>query len=177
MKCDLCGKPAVVHETTVKNGVPKEVHLCEDHAAEVGIEAGAHPPINQILTQFVISKSTGTSLPARAVRKACPRCGLSFAQLRQKGLVGCPQCYRTFERHLTAIVERAHNGGTHHVGRAPRRAGVTIDRQRQVQQLLKELDAAVASEQYERAATLRDRINTLKAESVTGQRAAGDEPR
>src|SRR5690606_474116 len=37
MKCDLCNRPAVVHEVTVKSGVKKEVHLCEVHAREAGI--------------------------------------------------------------------------------------------------------------------------------------------
>ena len=39
-KCDLCDKPAVVHEVTVKNGVKKEMHLCEEHADAAGIDPG-----------------------------------------------------------------------------------------------------------------------------------------
>ena len=161
MKCDLCNNPAVVHEVTVKGGVKKEVHLCEGHAREAGINVpGPPPPLNQLLTQFVISKS-GTKV--KAVRKACRTCRLSFARFRQTGVVGCPDCYEVFERYLTPVIERAQNGASHHVGKTPKRAGVSIDRQLQIQHLLKELNDAVSAEQYERAATLRDRLESLRS--------------
>ena len=56
MKCDLCDKEAVVHEVTIKNGKKTEVHLCAEHAQAAGIALPGHQPINELLTQFVISK-------------------------------------------------------------------------------------------------------------------------
>ena len=55
MKCDLCENPAVVHEVTVKNGVKKEVHLCQEHAEAAGVAMPTQQPINQLLTHFVMS--------------------------------------------------------------------------------------------------------------------------
>jgi len=173
MKCDLCNKPAVVHEVTVRSGIKKEVHLCETHAQEAGIMPPGQQPINQLLTQFVISQNLkgpptpgspatpGTPASAKPTNKTCGGCGMSFAQFRQHGRVGCADCYRTFEDELGPLIERAQNGGTHHQGKAPRRAGSTIDRQLLIQKLLKELDHAVAAEQYERAAKLRDRLTSM----------------
>ena len=158
MKCDLCNKPAVVHEVTVRSGIKKEVHLCETHAREAGIVMPGQQPINQLLTQFVISQA---GKPARTATKACSGCGLSFAQFRQTGRVGCAECYQSFEVELSPLIERAQNGGTHHTGKAPRRAGTSVDRQLLIQRLVKELDHAVAAEQYERAAQLRDRLNSM----------------
>jgi protein arginine kinase activator len=158
MKCDLCNKPAVVHEVTVRSGIKKEVHLCEAHAREAGITMPGQQPINQLLTQFVISQS---GKPAKAVVKACSGCGLSFAQFKQTGRVGCAECYSAFEAELAPLIERAQNGGSHHTGKAPRRAGTSIDRQLLIQKLMRELDHAVAAEQYERAATLRDRLSSM----------------
>ncbi len=158
MKCDLCNRPAVVHEVTVKSGVKKEVHLCEVHAREAGIVMPGQQPINQILSQFVISHG---SRAVKQAAKACSCCGLTFAQFRQSGRVGCAECYKAFENELSPLIERAQNGGTHHTGKSPRRAGVSLDRQLLIQRLLKELDHAVAAEQYERAAKLRDRLNSL----------------
>jgi protein arginine kinase activator len=163
MKCDLCDNPAVVHEVTVKNGAKKEIHLCKDHAEEAGIAMPAAQ--SPMLTQFVISPSGSRKL--RAVKKTCTGCGLSYARFRQKGVVGCPRCYEVFERHLAPLIERAQNGATNHVGKSPRRAGTSIDRQLLIQQLLRELDDAVAAEQYERAATLRDRLQSLKSKTET----------
>ena len=125
MKCDLCDKPAVVHEVTVRSGIKKEVHLWEAHAKDAGIAVPSTTPINQLLTQFVISQA-GKS--AKLVNKSCPMCGLSFNQFRQVGKVGCAECYKTFEEQLAPLIERAQNGGTHHCGKTPKRSGVSIDR-------------------------------------------------
>jgi protein arginine kinase activator len=174
IKCDLCDKPAVVHEVTIKHGVKKEVHLCQEHANEAGIAMPGHQPINQVLTQYVISKG---EKPKRTARKSCPTCGMSFAEFRQKGVVGCPDCYEAFERQLAPMIERAQNGATSHSGKCPARGGASIDRQLQIQRMIKELEDAVAAEQYERAAELRDRLREMetagpkvKQRGATGQR-------
>ena len=48
-----------------------------------------------------------------------------------------------------------------HVGRVPDQSSELVDLQALRRSLIEELDRAVASEQYERAANLRDRLNTL----------------
>jgi protein arginine kinase activator len=156
-----------VHEVTLKNGVKTEIHLCQDHAQEAGVSMPTHQPINQLLTQFVISQSgKGKSKPkSKAKRKTCRNCGLTFAKFRQSGTLGCSDCYTAFEEHLAPLIERAQNGATHHRGKTPRRAGASVDRQLLVQQLVKELDQAVSAEQYERAAQLRDRLRNLTPEA------------
>ena len=63
------------------------------------------------------------------------------------------------------MIERAHNGGNHHTGKTPNRAGTSIDRQLLIQRLVRELDHAVAAEQYERAAQLRDRLTSMDAQA------------
>lgn len=163
MKCDRCNKPAVVHEVTVRDGIKKELHLCEHHAMEAGIVLPGQQPINQLLSQFVISQTAKPA--AKPVTKSCPGCGLSFAQFRQSGRLGCAECYQTFEKELSGLIERAQNGGTHHTGKSPKRAGTSIDRQLLIQRLVRELDHAVAAEQYERAALLRDRLQSMEIET------------
>lgn len=168
MQCDLCNKPAVVHEVTVKNGVKKEVHLCEEHAAESGFALPMQPPINKLLTQFVISHGShaGAAAPVGKVStRKCPECGLPYNQFRQSGILGCPQCYEAFAQQLAPLIQRAQDGATNHAGRTPRRAGKCIDRQLQRQRLIRELDQAVDTEQYERAAKIRDMLNSLEVET------------
>jgi protein arginine kinase activator len=161
MNCDQCDKPAVVHEVTVKGGVKTEVHLCEDHAAAAGFTIGTQAgPIDQLLTQFVVCNKTEKT--RRSNRMSCRTCGTSFSKFRRTGLLGCPDCYTAFERHLAGMIERAQNGASSHAGKCPRRGGASIDRQLRIQRLFKELEDAVASEQYERAAELRDRLRDLK---------------
>jgi protein arginine kinase activator len=183
-KCDACNRPAVVHEVTVRGGVKKEVHLCEQHAREAGVPLpGGQQPITQLLTQFVITQAgkagsaaapsgeTATPPKPRVAVKACPGCGLSFAQFRQVGRLGCAQCYLAFEQELSSLIERAHGGGSHHSGKTPRRSGASLDRALLIQRLTRELEQAVAAEQYERAAQLRDRLGGLDASTVSGHAA------
>ena len=178
-KCDHCNKPAVVHEVTVRNGMKKEVHLCEVHAREAGIVMPGQQPINQLLTQFVISQSSKTAA-TKTVIKACPGCGLTFAQFRQVGRLGCAQCYSAFEAELSHLIERAQGGGSQHCGKAPHRSGASLDRELLIQRLARELDQAVAAEQYERAAQLRDRLTSLDAPkdagATTARRASVEKP-
>jgi len=166
MKCDYCDMTAVVHEVTVKGGVKKETHLCTRHAKELGIasipkQIDPKQPINQLLTHFVFQQSVKGSPVAR---KACPECGMTWAHFRQGSLLGCPQCYSTFEQQLTPLIERAQHGAVHHVGKSPARVDGTIDLQLERRQLLRQIKEAVAAEQYERAAKLRDRLSSIEAD-------------
>lgn len=165
MNCDHCDKPAVVHEVVIKHGEKKEIHLCEYHAKMAGVDVPGQQPINKVLSNFVMSQgSEGSASGGTAKRrKTCSTCGMSFARFRQEGTLGCADCYETFDEQLGPLIERTQSGATHHVGKVPARAGGTIDRQRVIQQLVKELDEAVAAEQYERAAQLRDRLVTLES--------------
>jgi hypothetical protein len=45
MKCDLCGNPAVVHETQIRHGLILSVNQCEKHAREAGMLSSDNPPI------------------------------------------------------------------------------------------------------------------------------------
>lgn len=162
MTCDKCNKPAVVHEVTIKSGKKAEVHLCTEHAAEAGfVVAQPAGTINQLLKQFVVSQGAGAA--STAPKKTCPECGMLYAQFRKTGTLGCAQCYQAFEDELSPLIERAQNGGTHHIGKRPARvARGGVDRQLEVRRLVRELDRAVAAEQYERAAEIRDRLNMLE---------------
>jgi len=158
MKCDLCESPAVVHELRVKGGVKTEVHLCQEHAAAAGVNMPGKQPIKQLLTQFVICK--GEKRPG--TKKVCRTCGTTLSSFRQSGVLGCADCYDTFEEQLGPLIERAQNGAASHAGKCPTRGGESIDRQLRIQRLFKELEHAVAAEQYERAAELRDRLRDLE---------------
>jgi len=158
MKCDNCNKQATVHLTEIRNGKKIEKHLCEQCAAQnEGLPVKSHTPINELLTNFVLAhsglqKESGT---------ACDSCGISWAEFRQSGLFGCPGDYNIFEKDLTPLLQRAHEGATHHVGKVPTRrggTGVPMKKQLDITKLRKELAKAVEGEDYERAAKLRDQI-------------------
>ncbi len=159
MKCDNCNKTATVHLTEIKSGKKIEKHLCEQCAAQnEGLPVKSHMPINELLTNFVMAHSG----MAKEVGSGCETCGITWAEFRQGGLLGCAQDYQAFEKDLTPLLQRAHEGATHHVGKVPTRkggaGGVPVKRQVDAGKLRKELAKAVEAEDYERAAKLRDQI-------------------
>jgi len=161
-KCDQCDKPATYHSVEIVKGEKIEKHLCDFHAAEEGLTVKPpHQPINELLTNFVKLQS---GMPEQTSDEAvCEECGMSFAEFREHSLLGCGSCYRAFEQQLGPILERAHEGATHHVGKVPRRGGAGDERQAQLARMRKRLDEAVETEDYELAARLRDDITRLEA--------------
>ncbi|MDG2054915.1 MAG: UvrB/UvrC motif-containing protein [Phycisphaerales bacterium] len=159
MKCDKCDKPAVVHEVVIRGGEKRELHLCADHAMKEGIAMPQQQPIDQLLTKFVTSKSDSKH-PSEQL--SCDGCGLPFKEFRKRGILGCPDCYEIFVDQLEPLIMRAQNGACHHTGSIPSQAGASIDRQLSIRRLADELDSAVAAEQYERAAELRDQLDHMK---------------
>lgn len=163
MKCDNCNRQATVHLTEIRAGKKIEKHLCEQCAAQAeGMPAVAagHKPINELLTNFVMQHA-GLQ---KELSVTCEHCGISWAEFRQNGLFWCERDYDVFEKDLAPLLQRAHEGATHHTGKIPVRAGGggTTQRPRRkmvdVERLRKELKRAVEAEDYEAAARLRDQI-------------------
>lgn len=163
-KCDRCDRPAEVHEIDVKKGV--QVHLCRDHAIEAGFQLPDAPPVTKVLSDLAsmqVQISTGSGQRT----SSCPKCGTTFGRFRKTGLLGCPECYETFARQLEPVIARSQNGANAHVGRRPDRDAELADHQALRISILDEIERAVASEQYERAAKLRDRLQSLAGESAS----------
>ncbi len=156
-KCDRCSREASVTEVSVRNGQKIEKHLCEQCAKDEGIQVQQqHAPINELITKFVMTHGEGVVTAVKS--PSCSCCGLTFAEFRQRGLLGCSECYKVFEPQLSPLLERAHEGGMHHCGKTPKRAGLSLDRQQRLMILRKQLSDAIAAEQYEKAANLRDEL-------------------
>jgi protein arginine kinase activator len=169
-RCDHCDKAAVVHELLIKNGGTIEIHLCEEHAAAQGYVLPTHPPVHQLLTKLAMGGTgAGAGTPAakpgaKAKTRTCPNCHRTIVQIKESGLLGCQQCYVTFEESLQTLIERSQAGANFHLGRSPRGHRDAQARHELRSKLVRELDEAVTAEQYERAAKLRDRIHELSAD-------------
>lgn len=158
-KCDQCDSLATHHSVEIVKGQKIEKHLCDKHAGEAGLTIKAvSTPINELLTNFVKLHSG----VAPSSESTCPHCGITFTQFREHSLLGCPDCYESFETTLLPLLERAHEGGTQHMGKVPARAGAGQQRQVQLRQMRKQLAGAVETENYELAARLRDEIQRFE---------------
>ena len=167
MKCENCNNAATVHLTEIKGGKKIEKHLCENCAAQlegIGNAAKGHTPINELLTNFVMAHS-GTAKEQQT--QTCDVCGMTWAEFRTSGVLGCANDYRAFERELAPLIQRAHEGATHHVGKVPTRRGspnLAPRRRVDTDKLKKDLQRAIEGEDYERAAKIRDQIRVAESE-------------
>jgi protein arginine kinase activator len=164
MKCDLCDKEAVVHLTQVVNGEMKEVHLCEEHAVSQGIDLNS--PIS--ITDILMGLSGPQKTIASELSLACPRCGMAREEFRKTGRLGCPDCYKTFMAELTMAIKAMHQSGQH-LGKIPAREGVQTRMKSKVARLQTDLEAAIAREDFEKAAKLRDQIKKCREEGSAGE--------
>ena len=163
MRCDSCGSgDAVVHLTQIVNNQMSTFHLCERCASEKGLESPPEPT-KFSLTDFLAQTGEGdggTSEPAPGQR--CSFCGLAFRNFRESGRLGCPHCYTVFETHLRSLLRRIH-GGTQHLGKVYLPPDPTASETgKRLDVLRSKLQRAVAAEDFERAARLRDEIRTLE---------------
>lgn len=154
MKCEICdGSDATVHFKQICNGKVKEMYVCETCAAENGFDLES--PLS--MPEFLFGPAFQSEQPEQTEEKACPVCGMSGKDFKKRSLLGCPVCYDTFADALMPYL-CAMQKGTRHVGKAP--AGEALDAE--IAAMQKALEQAVAAQDFEEAATLRDRIRDLQ---------------
>jgi protein arginine kinase activator len=98
-----------------------------------------------------------------APAKKCAVCGFSQADFKKTGRLGCSECYATFSDGLGSLLKAMHKG-TEHIGKLPERAQRTMALNQQMRALTENLQRAVADENYESAASLRDQIKQLETD-------------
>lgn len=177
MLCERCGKKeASFHYHENVNGNEKNLHLCADCADEMekkgelgksGVWDGmdvlfgdsmlADPfkSMNSILSGFL----GGTK---NAAEKRCPDCHMTFKEFASSGMAGCPSCYSTYAKELEQTVAKLH-GRTVHNGRVPVRFQAKMDLKNRIESLEAEQQEAIRSENYERAAQIRDELKNLRS--------------
>jgi len=164
MQCQSCGiRPATVHLTRIVDGQVEQAHLCAQCAQESGEIAMLADPA--ALLQSLLANFAGAGGPELQTTQqtVCPTCGFRFGEFRTTGRLGCPDCYEHFRAELEPMLRRLH-GTTEHRGKLPRRRGGAFERDRRLGALRKDLQQAVAREEYEEAARLRDELRRLEAE-------------
>ncbi|HSM36689.1 MAG TPA: UvrB/UvrC motif-containing protein [Longimicrobiales bacterium] len=164
MMCDHCGeRDAVIHLTHIENNEMHSFHLCEACAAEKGIDPDAEADVNEPLAAFLAQMGDERSEAADAPDAECPYCSLSLEGFKKTGRLGCSQCYVAFESHLRNLMRRLH-AGTQHVGKVylPPEDATDVSREERLNGLKRRLTRAVDSEDFERAAKIRDQIRSLE---------------
>lgn len=131
MRCESCGREGVSYLVSF-DARHGYTRLCAGCLAKLGDEA-------------------------ESVACRCPRCGVDAESLRRQGRLGCPACVGSLRRELVAQWRRG-GRASFYAGKVPgsgprapsAEAGALRD----------ELASAVAAEDFERAAALRDLLRS-----------------
>jgi len=161
MLCDICNKnQATVHLTEIVDDQMTELHLCEECARQKSAQMEQQFGLSDLLAGL----SEFEKAPAKekeTVAIKCASCGLSYADFKKLGRLGCGDCYSSFKKYLGPLLKRIH-GSNAHVGKCPVRAARTVRKKTDLQELRQQLHKAISSEEFEEAAKIRDQIKELE---------------
>lgn len=168
MLCEECKLNEATYTISVMaGGGVRTRHLCGDCMRKMnrGLNSG---DIRNMLSS-ILSAITGAGEreeePTEDV--VCPRCETTLRQFNASGKLGCPGCYEAFREQLQPMLLKIH-GRVQHAGRHPLDTREAQQRRSRRDELTRQMEQAVAQEDFETAALLRDRLRVLDSEEPEG---------
>ncbi len=156
MLCNVCKEnEATVHLTQMIEGKIKKVDLCEPCSKSKGVDDPTGFSLADLLLGLGAAQESQAATPG--LELSCPQCGHTQADFKKSGRLGCPRCYEVFREGLEGLLKSMHKG-TKHVGKVPLSLQENKTMKERLKALQGELEAAVCREDFESAATLRDKI-------------------
>jgi len=164
MKCEKCGKSdATVKYIEIINGKKTQQNLCKSCADKSGGIFSEPELFDFGFDSFFQSflNSPGLNSAPSSAYTFCKSCGNSISDIQKSGRLGCSDCYRTFREYLLKPLKEIH-GSNRHTGKVPKRCGEKLKTETEVEKLKAELNEAVAKQNFELAAQLRDKIREIE---------------
>ena len=171
MLCQDCKKQAAtVHLTQIINNEKLILSLCKDCAAERGFHSPLDNvpfPLAEILSGFIQQKFSD-KMKKPEVDLKCENCGLTFDEFAHQGRFGCGECYNAFRERLEHIMRKIH-GSSLHKGKLPTTTTEEKSAIIEEERLEAELRKAIETEDFERAADLRDKLKTIREAQLVAE--------
>ena len=160
MLCNECGeREGVVKVTKMESNSVTLEHLCEKCAAARGIETTVsmekHP-----LSDFLSGVQQQAGAQADSAR--CTFCSTTLREFRSSGRLGCMHCYGIFEQSLRELLRKIHGNSRHSGRRYEPPAPTLLEGASTLLELRERLRRAVETEQFELAASIRDKIRGME---------------
>lgn len=166
MKCDKCGKDnAVIKIINEVDGVRKKIMLCKKCSLNIdefilGKELNKEEFCDDIgISLNDLVKYINNDLTFDTVKK-CPVCGVSSEVIKERGSIGCEECYKIFEEEIESLVDEIHGIKDNRQSKYKYLFGTKEN----IQSLEEELKLAIKTEEYEKACILRDLIKDIKGD-------------
>ena len=177
--CEKChARPAVIHiRAAGLNGEVRAYNLCPPCALAMLAGSDGGDEMTRALQAAV--KASGLDLgqllegdllaiaqqvASEAQDKTCPECGHKLSTVREKHVIGCPNCVETFRETIREILgdaleeqKRHRNDSTLMLSQTPEQLRLTLE----AQDINRRMEEAVKAERYEHAAALKTRLSLI----------------
>ena len=164
MMCEDCNdRDATIRLTTIVNGEKVEKNLCASCMAKIKQQ---FPTLELwgfagLLSGFLDAVKAEKPEPLPEI--TCGRCHTTYAGFVKSGLLGCSDCYQSFREPLETLLKGIH-GQTRHTGRVPGSLPSDVPLKLTLDRMKQQLAQAIETEEYEKAAGLRDQIRAMNAQ-------------
>lgn len=179
MICKRCGKNnAEIYYKQTINGKTHEYALCSECAEELKKEGKLNIKLPSVFDDFGLGFGSdgffgfdqffglpyGAKKQGITEKKKCTLCASTFDDLVKTGKVGCAKCYEVFAEELAGSIESIH-GKAKYLGKRPKKFKAKETKADKIKALKAQLKSAIKSQEFEKAAVLRDEIRELEAEA------------
>jgi len=137
------------------------MNFCEVCAQKKGINDPAGFALAELLLGLGLTQD---EVPVTEL--TCSACGFTQSQFKKTGRLGCGACYDLFIEELAPMLRNMHPCLVH-VGKMPRRFAQEQKKQESTKLLQEQLQKAIAAEEYEKAAQLRDELRATQEREYT----------
>lgn len=186
MKCERCGKEATVSVKAIVNGYEHDFYLCNEcmtYYTDMNAQSSDSefhnlnfnksnlenliqkfvPSLDDMINGYYEYKFNQNNHPYNYMeglnQKTCPNCGNLESNIKS-GIFGCEECYKLIEK-LTPKVLRTYNNYDKYTGMLPKKDREFKEVALEIKDLQEKLQQSVDTEDYEQAASLKERIDDL----------------
>lgn len=170
--CEECKmREATVLYVEIVDGVKAVRHLCDVCAEKLSLglpqEKRGQKKSDAL---FNIKPSSIKGIFQREYKEKthlhCKHCGMTWEYFKKTGKFGCAYCYEAFFENLKGYLKKIHRTYEYR-GKPYKKTGINVENIIEEKLVLeKELKQAIETEDFERAAKLRDRIKELNEKIV-----------
>lgn len=165
MLCEECKVNEAAYTISVMvGGEVTTRHLCGDCMAKMNMDLQSGN-IKSLLSSILSAITGNDTSEERQADVVCPRCHTTLSQFTKSGRLGCPKCYEAFREQLQPMLLQIH-GRVQHAGREPLNTSEAQRQRTRQEELTRQMEQAVAQEDFETAAIIRDQLKALADKGV-----------
>lgn len=170
MICEICKiNPVKVKIVKMQNGKKEEKNLCEKCAKKyenIEVKALKKKEENEVSNLLKDEKNLNSILDEMK-DKVCETCGLDIKKFIDSGKIGCANCYVEFKDTIDFVIGKIQIKEDEIVKEIEKPKNAVNEKiaieNREIKKLKRQLAKKLKNEEFEEAATIRDKIKLIES--------------